>query len=899
MSHRPRLVTRIVVALQASPSLVYTPIMAEERDSKPLTPEHRAAARRKQIEDIVIAALDLTGPRRTAYLDSACGDDREFRREVESLLSQESRAGAFLETPALEAAARALADGHSATLPGRTVGPYRIDAVLGAGGMGEVYRGWDTRLRRAVALKFLAREFLSDQVAVERFEREARAASALSHPNVCTVYDVGEMEGRPFIAMEYLEGRNLRARLGGTALPRREALECAIQIAHGLVAAHQKGVVHRDLKPENLWVTGEGRIKILDFGLAKLSEPAVHPEGGERSMASEPGRVMGTAGYMSPEQVRGQPLDHRTDIFSFGAVLHEMISGSRTFQGSSAVDTFIAILNTEPPKLADPDIDRLVRRCLEKDPEKRFQSANDLVSNLEAVLDARPSASVTERKRDRLPRRRILQAGGGVAALGAMVALWKLLPAKSRNGLFGSSGPHITRLAVLPLANLSGDADQEYFADGMTEQLITDLGQIATLRVISRPSVMQFKGTKKPLAEIAKQLGVEIVIVGSVQSSSSRVRITAQLVDPATNQQVWAHSYERDLTDALTLQGEVARAIASEIQARVTTEEAGRLARDRKVDPAALDAYLLGRYFWDQFTPDSILKAVDYFEQAIQLDPAYAAAYGGLAECWTGFLFTDSRPWAESIAKAREAASKAVALDDTLAEAHQAMAVVLYQEWNWKECEDEMKKAIALNPGFSTTHMLYSNMLRHLGRVDQSIAEARLALEADPLAMLTNQMLGDAYLSARRYDLAIAQFQKGLDLHPNDPSLQFQLGWAYVYNRAYDKGIDAIKSSQAAEGIDPSLSPDLAYLDSMLGNPGETRQTLNRLLTLARKDPVSPGMIALVYTALDDREQALTWLEKAYAQHSSMMFWLKVDPRFDKMRGEPRFRELMRRVGLV
>jgi eukaryotic-like serine/threonine-protein kinase len=867
--------------------------MARESDS-----ESSRAERRTKVEEIVIAALALTGDQRRAHLDAACGDDRELRREVESLLVQENRANTFLETPALEVAARALAAGHSATLQGCTVGPYSIDALLGAGGMGEVYRGWDTRLRRAVALKFLAREFLSDVAAVERFEREARAASALSHPNICTVYDIGEMDGRPFIAMEYLEGQNLRARMGSTALPQREALEHAIQIVQGLSAAHQKGIVHRDLKPENLWLTREGRIKILDFGLAKVSEPATHPDS-IVSIASEPGRVMGTAGYMSPEQVRGQPLDHRTDIFSFGTILYEMLAGSRAFQGPSAVETFIAILNTEPPDLEDPAINRLVRRCLEKDPEQRFQSASDIVINLEAVLEQRPAAGEKQRKRIFLTRRRVLQAGGGAAATGALLAGWELLPVKWRNWLSGAGAPPITRLAVLPLSNLSGSVEQEYFADGMTDLLITDLGQIGSLRVISRPSVMRFKGTKKPLTDIAKQLGVQALIVGSVQSSGNRVRITAQLVDGVTDQQLWTRAYERELTDVLALQGEVARAIASEIQARVTTEEAGRLARNRKITPAALDAYLLGRYYWDQFKEETILKAIDYFDQAIQLDPAYAAAYGGLAECWTGFLFTDSRPWAETISKARDAATKALALDDTLAETHQAMAVVLYQEWNWKGVESEVKKAIALNPGFSTAHMLYCNMLRHLGRADDSIAEAKLALEADPLAMLTNQMLGDAYTSARRYDLAITQFQKGLDLHPNESSLEYQLGWAYVYSGAYDKGIEIIRDSQAVDGVDPSLSPDLACIAAMIGKRDESRQILNRLLTLAKKYPVSPGLIALVHIALDEREQCLTWLEKAYTQHSSMMTWLKVDPRFDRIRDEPRFQVLMRRVGLI
>jgi serine/threonine-protein kinase len=750
-----------------------------------------------------------------------------------------------------------------------------------------------------VALKFLGGEFLSDAAAVERFEREARAASALSHPNICTVYDVGEMDGRPFIAMEYLEGQNLRALRGTTPLTRDTAIKYGMQIAHGLAAAHEKGIVHRDLKPENLWVTHEGRIRILDFGLAKLSESATNPETGTASIVSEPGRVMGTVGYMSPEQVRGQPLDHRSDIFSFGAVLYEMLSGKRAFHGPSPIDTQFAILHAEPPELSDPALNRLVRRCLEKDPQRRFSSANDLASNLEAVLEARAPAGEGDSKRVLLPRRLILQVGGSVVSVAALTAVWAWLPVRWRNRVFHSGGPRITRLAVLPLANLSGGVEQEALADGMTDLLITDLGQIGALRVISRPSVMRFKDQKQPVREIARQLGVDAVIVGSVQSSPKRVRITAQLVDPMTGQQLWARAYERELTDVLALQGEVARAIAGEIQARVTNEEAERLSRNRKIVPAALGEYLLGRHYWDQFTEESILRAIDHYERAIQLDPAYAAAYAGIAECWGGLIFTDARPWDEAIAKAREAATKALDLDDALAEAHQSMAVVHYHEWDWRGVEEEVKKAIALNTGFPVSHMQYSNMLRHLGRADESIAEAKLALEVDPLSMLTNQMLGNAYTSARRYDLAIAQYQKGLELYPNDSSLQYQQGWAYVYAGAIDNGMRGIRNSLAVDGVDPNLSPDLAFIDAMLGNRDETRQVLTRLLALARKYPVSPGMIALVYIALDERKQALDWLEKAYQQHSSMMTWLKTDARFDGIRGEPRFQELMRRVGLI
>ncbi len=579
-----------------------------------------------------------------------------------------------------------------------------------------------------------------------RFEREARAASALNHPNICTIYDVGEMDGRPFIAMEYLEGQDLRARLGGGPLPQRNAIEYALQVAQGLAAAHQKGIVHRDLKPENLWVTPEGRIRILDFGLAKLSEPATHPKTPAHRVASEPGRVMGTVGYMSPEQVRGKPLDHRTDIFSFGAILYEMVAGNRAFHGPSPIDTQIAILNAEPPDLPHPAINRLVRRCLEKDPEQRFRIGKRSRLPISKPFSMRPAA------------------GGGIRSLFCCLdaasckpaavrpslrrcwRLWAWLPARLRKGQPGSGAPRFTRLAVLPLANLSGDVEQEAFADGMTDLLITDLGQIGALRVISRPSVMRFKEPKQPLREIAKQLGVEAVIVGSVQSSHNRVRITAQLVDPATDQEIWARAYERELTDVLALQSEVARAIASEIQARVTPEEAGRLSRNRKIVPAALGAYLLGRYYWDQFTEESILKAIDHYEQAIQLDPSYAAAYAGIAECWGGLIFTDARPWEEAISNAREAAAKALALDDTLAEAHQSMAVVHYHEWDWKGVEEEVKKAIALNTGFSISHLQYSTMLRHLGQADESIAEAKLAVEVDPLSMLTEPDAGQCLL---------------------------------------------------------------------------------------------------------------------------------------------------------
>jgi len=850
-----------------------------------------STAPRSRIEEIVLAALDLSPDRRAAYLQTACGDDGELRREVESMLAQEKRAEMFLETPALESAARALASSASAAIvEGRMAGPYRIEVLIGTGGMGDVYRAVDTRLGRAVALKFLAGVFSTESAAVERFAREARAASALNHPNICTVYDVGEIEGRPFIAMEYLEGRTLRQCLG-EGLTERQALDYGIQISQGLAAAHQKDIVHCDLKPENLWLTTQGRIKILDFGLAKFAGPARPSDAG--GAVTDPGRVMGTAGYMSPEQVRAQPLDRRSDIFSLGAILHEMLAGSRAFQGASTMETMFAILHNEPAELRQPALNALVGRCLKKDLERRFQSAEEVAAELEAAREGRPLTVGESGKPARPSRRRVLIAGGACAAA-ALAAAWKW-----RNRLPGASRPRFNRLAVLPLTSLSAGSEQDAFTDGITDLLITDLGQIGALRVIARPSVTQFKGTKQPLREIARRLGVEAIVVGTVQSSGNRVRITAQLIDPETDQEMWARAYEGELTDVLALQSDVARAIADEVQARVTVEEAQRLAHNRKIVPAALVAYLRGRYFWDQFTDESLTKAIESYAEAIRLNPDYAAAYAGIAVCWGGLIFSDARRWEEAISQAREAATKAIALDDGLAEAHQAMALVRYHEWDWKGTESEVRKAIALNTGYSTSHVLYSNMLRHLGRGNESIAEAKVAIDVDPLSMITNQMLGNAYASARRYPEAIVQYRKGLELHPDDSSLQLLLGWAYVYNGAVDQGIAAIQSSLDTDGIDPRLSPDLAVIDAMRGETGEARQILNRLLMLAESQPVSPGMIALVYIAVDDRVQGLNWLEKARQQHSSVMTWLKTDPRFDKVRGEAGFQELMRRVGLV
>ena len=457
----------------------------------------------------------------------------------------------------------------------------------------------------------------------------------------------------------------------------------------------------------------------------------------------------------------------------------------------------------------------------------------------------------------------------------------------------------IKALAVLPLENLSGDEAQEYFADGMTEALTADLAQIGALRVISRTSVMQFKRAKKPLPEIARQLKVDAVVIGTVLRSGQRVRITAELIHASTDEHLlWARTYERNLGDILDLQNDVARAIATEVQAKLTPQEQVRLARTRAVNPDAYEAYLKGRYYWNEYTEEALLKSIEYFEQAIKLDPAYAAAYAGLADAWMGLDYIGAPP--EQVRpKAMEAARKALSMDDSLAEAHAAMAMIRAHEWDWGAAERENKKAFELNPGYALAHLYYSNELRHLGRREESIDEAKRALELDPLSPITNGQLANVYLSARQYDLAIKQYEKTLELYPNQSTSHNLLGWAYFYKGMYDKGIGEIQKSLALDGDDATLSPDLAYIYAVLGKKGEARKILERLLKISKQAPVQAHHFVLIYIGLGEMQEAFSFLEKAYQQRSPMMFWLKVDPRFDSLRPDPRFQDLMRRVGLV
>ncbi len=798
---------------------------------------------------------------------------------------------------------------------GKTLGHYSIVARLGEGGMGVVYKALDTRLNRPVALKVLPPELMADEERRLRFQREARAAASVNHPNIATIYDVGEADGTVFIAMEYVQGTTLASLIGGRPLQVPEAVRIALEVAEGLGRAHENHVIHRDLKPENIIVGADGHAKILDFGLAKLLE--------ERDAATDPGasrletisrqmtlggKVMGTIAYMSPEQARGETVDARSDLFSFGVTLYEMVTGLVPFQGRTSLDTLTAITQKEAasPGALNPELpavfEQIIAKCLRKDPRQRYQHTDEVVVDLRELKRVTDSGAAVAAAPRTGARRRVAIVGvGAIAALGAVAILVALNVGGWRDRLLGRAvggGPapaRIESLAVLPLVNLSGDPQQEYFADGMTEELIADLAKISALRVISRTSVMQFKGTRKALPEIGRALNVDAVIEGSVLRSGERVRITAQLVEAATDRHLWAESYERDLRDVLTLQTEVARAIAREIEVKVTPQEQARLAIARPVDPAAHEAYLKGRYYSSKRTEANLVKGIGFFRQAIERDPANALAYCGLADSYNLLAAWYYRAPKEALPEARTAALKALEIDDSLAEAHASLGWVEINSWNWAEGERELRRSMELNPGDATGPYLYANYLIVMGRAEEATDQAKRARELDPLSPATNALVATSYYFARQYDQAMEEARKAIEIEPGFFWSHTTLGQGLVRKGRYAEGISELQKSVALSGGGPDSLSFLGYAYALAGKRQEALKTLAEIRAVKRPF-VAAIPQAIVFTGLGDRDQAFAALEKAYEQREPDMRWLKGWPDFDPLRSDPRFQDLMRRM---
>jgi serine/threonine-protein kinase len=844
------------------------------------------------------------------------------------------------------------------TIPaGTRLGRYEVRSKLGAGGMSEVYLAQDTQLRRNVALKLLPAKFSQNEERLRRFKQEAYAVAALNHPNIAHIYEIGETGDHHFIAMEYIEGVTLREKIHRQHEPLEQLLKYLTQVAEGLTKAHAEGIIHRDLKPDNIMITSDGYAKILDFGLAKLVERQ-RGDGGESNEGdtilmtqhSVPGTVMGTVGYMSPEQAQGrvQDIDQRSDIFSFGCILYEAATGKKAFKGKDALDSMHMIVYAPTPQLKDINADapeelqKIVCRCLEKDVEKRYHLIRDVAIELEELRQelkgtasahsqrsthssahsvsssdtilresglaksvhtqpplsgtaesaAMPQISSAEYIVNNIKRHRVASIIGLLLMLIAAASLFYFYYYRKENTAFDS-------IAVLPFVNQNGDPESEYISDGLTESTINSLTQLPDLRVIARSSVFRYKGKETDPIAVGKELGVRAVLTGRIMQRGDNLTVSVELVDVRDNKQLWGEKYERKVADLLAVQREIAQEISSNLRTKISGEVQNRVTKRYTENAEAYQLYLKGRYFWNKRTRDDLKKSIEYFNQSIERDPNYALAFAGMADAYVLFPgYSVSSPQ-DSYPKARAAAKRALEIDEGLAEAHAALGLELFAyEWNAAEAIKEFRRAIELNPNYATAHHWYGNqVLLYTGRFDEAIAAMKRAQELDPLSLIVNADVGDTYFYARQYDKAIEQLLKTIEMDQSFYYAHYELGMAYEMKGLYPEAIAAYKQARALNN-DPRVLALLGHAYAASGRRDEALKMLKQLQELARQQYVPAYHFVILYAGLVDRDQAFQWLEKTYQDRTSRMTILQVDPFLDPLRSDPRFTEMVNRVGL-
>ena len=835
---------------------------------------------------------------------------------------------------------------------GTRLGRYEIRSKIGAGGMGEVYLTEDTQLRRRVALKILPGDFAANQDRMRRFIQEAQTAAALNHPNIAHIYEIGESNGLNFIAMELIDGQTLRE-LIHSQTDLRKLLRYLQHVAEGLAKAHAAGIVHRDLKPDNIMITRDGHAKILDFGLAKLIEPTErsgvsNETGSELATAilqrkSISGMILGTAGYMSPEQAQGKTkeIDHRSDIFSFGCILYEAATGRKAFEGKDVLDSLYKIVHAPTPQIknfnadAPDELQRLVRRCLAKDPEDRFQTIKDVALELRelrrelegAGVDttvppltggeaARPSgtearqghtlgapegtqatsfptrASSAEYLTSAIKQHKLAAAIAFLVPVIAAVGFGAYLHARNTEVAIES-------VAVLPFENQNQDPNSDYLCDGLTESIINSLTQLPNLKVIPRSTAFSYKGKGTNPLTAGKELGVRAVVTGRIMQRDDDLTISTELVDVRDNKQLWGEQYGEKVSDLLTVQRRIAKEITTNLRLKLSGDEQARVTKRYTENPEAYQLYLKGRFYWNKRTGGALKKSIDYFNQAIEKDSNFALAYAGLADSYV--VPANPLPPKENMPKGKAAALKALELDDTLAEAHTSLGRILaVYDWNWTGAEKEFKRAIELNPRYAVAHQWYGDFLTVTGRSNETIAEEKLAQELDPLSLIINFDLALAFYYAHDYDQAIEQIRKTLELDPNFPPAYQFLPAAYEEKGNYGEAIaESQRTFLVKGGSEWSFSmAGLGHVYAVSGQKREAQAVLDELKQFSEHQYIPATSVALIYAGLGDKNQAFAWLEKAYEEHSFQMAWLKVEPRWDTLRSDPRFVDLLRRVGL-
>ncbi|HSY33682.1 MAG TPA: protein kinase [Verrucomicrobiae bacterium] len=786
---------------------------------------------------------------------------------------------------------------------------FRVIEKLGAGGMGIVYKAVDIRLDRPVALKFLPENRLQDAQALDRFRREARAASALNHPGICTIYDIGEQDGRGFIAMEFIDGETLRSHIHGKPLPLEELLKLGIQIAEALDAAHAEGIIHRDIKPANIFVTKRGQAKVLDFGLAKLVPKGVASAevdlGGELpGSTSIVGIISGTPSYMSPEQVRGDNLDQRTDIFSLGLVLYEMATGRQAFSGATGGMVIEAVLmrSPVPARNINPDIpprlEEITRKALHKDREQRYQHVADIHTDLQQLQRDTDSGTVSG-----------WRTAEGDAESGLISSTSRLHPPgkqRTRN-----SKPHtgavrpdrvskiIDSLAVLPFENASRDPEHEYLSDGIAGSLINILATVPKLRVIAQSTVFRYKGRRIDPQAVGRELNVRAVLTGRIMQSGGSLRIGTELVDVASGSQLWGAQYDRKPGDIFAIQDEISNEMSEKLRLKLTRTEKKRLTRHQTEDAEAYRLYLKGRHHWNRWTEDGFYKAVEYFQQAVEKDPSYALAYTGLADSYVLLGWNSYLPPKDAFPKSKMAAMQALRLDPNLGEAHTPRAAVLWlHDWQWQEAQMEFERSLALNPAHPTASHWYAEYLMTMGRHVEAIARIKNSQELDPLSLIISVAIGRDFYMARRYDDALEQLRRTVELDPNYPVTYWVLGLLLTKMGRYELAIAEGEKGVKLSGGSPLMNAALAQTFATAGRREQAIQILDDLTNLAKQKYVAPYFFAGIHVGLGEDDRAIEYLEKSYEEHSHWLIYLHLDPSMDGLRSNPRFQDLSRRIGL-
>ena len=788
---------------------------------------------------------------------------------------------------------------------GQTISHYHILEKLGQGGMGVVYRAEDSRLERTVALKFLSEELSRDPRAVERFQREARAASALNHPHICAIYDIGEHAGRHFMAMELLEGTPLHHLIAAGALAPDRVLELGMELADALEAAHGKGIIHRDIKPANVFVTERGHAKLLDFGLAR--PPLDHhgiTAGPTREPLTDPGAVMGTLAYMSPEQVRGDALDAGTDLFSLGCVLYEMTTGRPAFTGSTPGTIHEAILNRTPVPVgrvnpeSPPRLEEVVNKALEKDPKLRYQHASELRADLQRLKRDSDSGSTAQRVAA-VPagasgwrRRGPLLAVAAVAVIALLAAGVQLSGRRSKGGAIDS-------VAVLPFVNSSGDADGDYLSDGITESLIANLSQVRSLRVTARSTVFRYKGKEIDPQKIGQDLHVGAVLSGRLLQRDGTLVVRTELMDVANGTQLWGGQYNRKVADVFALQDELSKEISERLRLRLTDDEKLRLTKRYTDNAEAYQLYLKGLYYFNKRSPDGLQKALDHLNRAVDADPAYALAYAGLADSYSGMSFFNIVPPSAAMPKAKAAAAKALEIDSSLAEAHISLAYASFTyDWDWAAATSHFDRALALNREAVLNHSYYAFYLTVAGRFEEAVSVARRALERDPVSASLSHALAVQWVLSRHLDEGIDESRRTIELDPAFAPAHDVLGMALATKGMYREALTEIEKAVALTRGGAIPTADLGYVRARLGQRDDARQILRQLAD-ASKERYTPAMaFAIVHVGLGENDQALNWLEKAAEERFNRLAYLRREPTWDPLASDPRFVDLLRRINL-